>query len=107
MNQKYRKYLNAGLSCPPLSSAIGPQNLDFKCLVYNVIGYIQQIVVVIFAMSVLVIIWGIFRYIFLAQGDEKQIAESKNIMFWGIVGLFVMVSVWGLVRVVQNTFFGV
>ncbi|MEK7120516.1 MAG: hypothetical protein AAB840_00305 [Patescibacteria group bacterium] len=104
MENKIKKHLLYALSCPPLSNAIGPQNLDFKCLVYNIIGYIQQIVVVIFAMSVLIIIWGIFKYIFLAQGDEKQIDESKNVMFWGIVGLFVMVSVWGLVKVLVGTF---
>ena len=106
MMQKYKKYFNMALICLP-SGTQGPQNCDFKGLVYTIVGYIQQLVVVIFAMSVLVILWGIFKYIFWSQGDEKQIEESKNVMFWGIIALFVMVSFWGLVKALRGTFWGV
>ncbi len=37
-------------------------------------------------------------------GDETARTEARNIMIWGIIALFVMVSVWGLVNVLDDTF---
>ena len=36
-------------------------------------------------------------------GDEKGREEGKSRMIWGIIGLFVIVSMWGLVRFVGET----
>ncbi|MBM3261238.1 hypothetical protein FJY93_02360 [Candidatus Kaiserbacteria bacterium] len=33
-------------------------------------------------------------------------ADLGKVMLWGIIGLFVMVSIWGIIRLVQNTLFG-
>jgi hypothetical protein len=30
------------------------------------------------------------------------LAGAKNLMIWGLVSLFVMVSVWGIVRLAQD-----
>jgi len=49
--------------------------------------------------------WGIALFIF-QSGDEKKVEEGKSKMKWGIVALFVMVSVWGLVSVLQNDIVG-
>lgn len=97
-----------GLDGKPIGAEIfGPlQNCDFKSLVNLLIYYIEQAIVVIFALSVLVFIWGVFQYTVLAQGDERKTVEAKNVIFYGIIGLFVMASVWGLVRILVNTFFG-
>ena len=43
----------------------------------------------------------VFRYI--ASDDAKK-AERKNAMIRGLVGLFVAVSVWGIVKIAQNVF---
>lgn len=41
---------------------------------------------------------------FIAAGDDtKQKDEKKQQIFWGVIGLFVIVSIWGLVGVVQTT----
>jgi hypothetical protein len=101
---RLKKYLNA-LICLPYGTS-GPQNCTLKALVYTVIGYIEQIIVVIFALSTLTFIWGVFQYTVAAQGDEKKTAEAKNVIFYGTIGLFVMVSVWGILKVIQKTFFG-
>jgi len=77
----------------------------FKGLVYAFVDILGMVVPVIFALSMIVFMWGIFKYIFLSGGDEKQIAESRNIIFYGVIGIFVMVSVWGLVNFVTRTFF--
>lgn len=55
------------------------------------------------ALSVIVFIWGVLKYISGAD-DETKRTEGRNFMIYGIIGLFVMVSVWGLVQVLQGTF---
>jgi hypothetical protein len=44
---------------------------------------------------------GLIRYI-TAGGDADKRAEARGIMIWGVVILFVMVSVWGLVGILGN-----
>ncbi len=66
----------------------------------NLVAVITPIIV---ALALLFFFWGLAKYI-LNAGDETAKAEGRNIMIWGIIALFVMVSVWGLVQVLNNTF---
>lgn len=74
-----------------------------KDIIYNfVIGcVISRTVYLIMAVAVVVFLYGIFKFI-RSEGDDKQ--GGKELMFWGIVGLFVMITLWGLVGILQNTF---
>ena len=66
----------------------------------NIIGYA---IVLLIAIAVLVFIIGILKYI--ARGDEEEERKkAKNLMIYGIISLFVMVSVWGLVNILAETF---
>lgn len=61
------------------------------------------IIPILIGVGVVVFFYGIVKYI-LGQGDMGKQKEARGLMVWGIVALFVMVSVWGLVKVLQNTF---
>jgi len=52
---------------------------------------------VVVGIALLGFFWGLAQFIF-AQGDTEKKTDAKKTMIWGIVALFVMVSVWGLVR---------
>ena len=58
---------------------------------------------IVVAIALLGFFWGLVKFIF-AQGNEESKADGKKIMIWGVVALFVMVSVWGLVRFIGNAF---
>ena len=55
---------------------------------------------IIIGLALLYFTWGVVKFI---KSDGKDREEGKQVMFWGVVGLFVMVCVWGLVSVVGNT----
>ena len=59
--------------------------------------------VVIFGIALVFFLWGLAKFILVA-GDEKKIQEGKNLMIWGIVAIFVMVSIWGIIRALQVIF---
>ena len=48
----------------------------------------------VFALALLFFFWGVAKYIWSA-GDAKE--EGKQIMVWGVVALFVMSSIWGII----------
>jgi hypothetical protein len=57
----------------------------------------------IFMLAFLFFLWGMVQYIRNADNEKKR-QESKKFMYYGILGLTVMVSVWGIVRIVNSTF---
>ncbi|MFA6430301.1 MAG: pilin [Candidatus Paceibacterota bacterium] len=63
---------------------------------------LNKLVPFIISLAVVYFIWGVFRYA--VAGDEEKKKEAKTQIIWGIVGIFVMVSVWGLVNILQGTF---
>lgn len=73
----------------------------FEGLVNKFITLIKYVVPLIFAIALVAFLWGIFQYFF--SGAEKK-EEAKDFLLYGIIGLFIMVSVWGLVRILTGTF---
>ena len=59
---------------------------------------IALLIPVIAGLALLAFFWGLAKFIMNVSGDEKAVTEGKNLMIWGLVALFLMVSVWGLLR---------
>jgi len=64
---------------------------------------INRLIPFVIALTVLFFLWGLFRYI-MAGGDADKRKEAQGAMIWGIITLFVMVSVWGLVNILVRSF---
>lgn len=47
--------------------------------------------------------WGLVDYI---RQDKTTLEDAKKRMLWGIIGIFVLVSVWGLVYFLQTAILG-
>ncbi len=70
----------------------------------GIIGLINTIVVpVIFALAFLVFIWGVVKYFFINGDDEEKHKEGRAFIFWGILGMVVLFSVWGFVNLLLST----
>lgn len=54
------------------------------------------------AAAVVVFLYGVLKFI-TSSGDAEKRKESQGVMIWGIIGIAVMVSVWGLVRILTGT----
>ena len=63
---------------------------------------INRIIPFIIALAVLWFLVGIFRFI-TNVGDPEKRKEATGMILWGVVGLFVMVSVWGLVNILVRS----
>ena len=54
------------------------------------------------ALGVIVFVVGVIQYVI--ANDEEAKTKGRDRMIYGIIGLAVIVALWGLVRIVTNTF---
>ena len=88
--------LTVGTLAPFIANAQNVQG------VLNTVGSIVNILVILcIGGAILAFFWGLIKYI--AGGTEMK-ADGMKMMIYGIVSLFVMVSIWGLIRLLGNTF---
>ncbi len=65
---------------------------------------INPAVLVIFSAGLLVFVWGLVQFLkSLNEGGSGKSEEGKQHMLWGIVGMFIMVSVFGIIALISNT----
>ncbi|MEK7531435.1 MAG: hypothetical protein AAB545_00675 [Patescibacteria group bacterium] len=72
--------------------------------VVNILVSLMELLIGLFLLlSMLVFFWGVVKYIYLA-GLEGKTDEAKQMMMYGAIGLFVMLSLGGIIYLVQNFF---
>ena len=64
---------------------------------------IKFVVPLLFSLATVGFIWGIIQF-FLNPDNEEKRKQGKSYMIWGLIALFVMISMWGLVGVLSKTF---
>lgn len=55
---------------------------------------------ILLGVSVLVFFWGLVKFIAHAD-DEKTHEDGKQLMVWGMIAIFVMVSLWAIIGYIQ------
>jgi bacteriorhodopsin len=75
---------------------------DVNSLTYKLTNIGNTFIQILIAFAVIWIIYNVVRYIIKSDSeDRKPIGMS---ILYSIVGLFVILSIWGLVRILTNTF---
>ena len=71
------------------------------------LGIVNSVLVatipVLMVLATVVFLWGVVLYV-IAGGDEEKLERAKGFIIAGIIGLFVMIAVWGIVQAIQGTF---
>ncbi|MEK7144349.1 MAG: hypothetical protein AAB794_00585 [Patescibacteria group bacterium] len=77
---------------------------DVKSAGQLIVNTINNVLVpVLFAVAFIVFLWGAFDVFILGSNNEEVKEKGKNLMLWGLIGFFVMVSIWGLVNILTST----
>lgn len=81
---------------------------DFRAIsqfIENLISFMNSFLVpLVFAIAFLVFLWGIFKAFILGGADESKRAEGRQLMLYAIIGFLLMVSIWGIVNLLQKGF---
>lgn len=75
---------------------------DFDYIICKISGWIGASIPILISLAVAWFIWGVISYVIAKEEETKK--EGKDKMIYGIIGLLVIVSIWGLVSIVQRTF---
>jgi hypothetical protein len=87
------------LAAPLTTFAYNP---TLSNLVVKAIQYFNQAVYVIIAIAIVTFVWNIYHYFIVADPENKK--EASLYVMYSVIGLFVILSFWGLVNIVSNTF---
>jgi uncharacterized membrane protein len=71
----------------------------FICKIGSILNTIIPVLVV---LGVVYFVWGVVQYVI--ASDEEAKKTGRNRMIYGIIGLVVIVGMWGLVNIVTRTF---
>jgi FtsH-binding integral membrane protein len=66
---------------------------------------LNPLIRLMFAAAVIYFLWGVFIYIMNADSEEKRREGGQHIM-WGLIGLVIMMGVYGILRIATGTIFG-
>ena len=63
---------------------------------------INLTIIFIVGLAVFMIIYGIFGFV-THPADEEARAQGRSFIIWGIIAVFIMVSIWGIVNILLNS----
>lgn len=63
--------------------------------------WINILIPTLIGLALVVFFWGLVTYIW-GGGTDKE--KAKGLMIWGVVAIAIMVSIWGVVSLLQNVF---
>jgi hypothetical protein len=77
----------------------------------GIIGLIQfantalnDVMILFITLAIVAFFWNLVRYIFASGEGGKNRAKAMQNIIYSIVAIFVMVSVWGIIHLLQATF---
>lgn len=71
----------------------------------NAVNAARILIALAFLFALFMFAWGIVKFI-AAAGDPEKIREAKQFLLWGVIGMAVLASIFGLITFLQS-YFGV
>ena len=72
---------------------------NILCTIGDILKLIVPVVVI---LGIVYFVWGVISYVI--AGDDEAKTKGRDRMIYGIIGLAVIVAIWGLVNILINTF---
>ncbi len=87
-------------------SYCNPPTTRIDTIICRIGSYIiDPLIALLMTLALVLFIWGVIQFLVNQNnGEEAKIADGKRHMIWGIVGLVIMVSVYGLMALISRTF---
>ena len=63
---------------------------------------VNSVIPVLIALAVAYFIWGVIKYVI--SQDEESKGKGRSMMIYGLIGILVIATIWGLVGLLRNSF---
>ena len=64
---------------------------------------IDPIILLLFSAGVFLFMWGLLVFLLNADKPDKR-KTGQDHMLWGIIGVFIMATVFGIIEIILSTF---
>ncbi len=91
--------LSALIWALPLAASAQMQPL--ATLIGAIARLIGALVPILVTLALVVFLFGLVRYLW-GSGGKAELSSAKKLMKWGLIILFVMISVWGIIALMQS-----
>ncbi|OHA00467.1 MAG: hypothetical protein A3C07_01260 [Candidatus Sungbacteria bacterium RIFCSPHIGHO2_02_FULL_47_11] len=91
-------YLGTALMAPLVALA---QEDKVSPVAQNILAALNLVVTIVFILAVIVFGWGIVKLI-VAAGDPGKIKEAKGFLIWGVIGIAILASIFGIIQFLQQ-----
>ena len=81
------------------------KNSTLASVVQDLISFINLLVEVLAALALVLFFWGLIKYIYHSD-DAAARAEGRSTIMWGLIALFVLFSIFGILQILDIAFFG-
>ena len=75
---------------------------DIAYIICRIGGFINSIIPILIALGVVYFIWGVISFAIAKEEEAKK--EGRARIIYGLIALLVIVSIWGLIGILQTTF---
>jgi hypothetical protein len=102
MRKAVRGLLFAIFLFPGIALAAGaPQN--FKDLANEIVQVLNNATTDLIVLAIVIYFYGVSTSLFKGEKGRENLRQQ---IIWGIAVIFLAVSIWGVVQLLQSTFFG-
>ena len=63
---------------------------------------VEPLLLLLFGVAFVIFVWGIVEFIQNSESDDGRETGKRN-MIWGIVGMVIMLSVFGIINIIAGT----
>lgn len=89
---------------PAISYAAAPRNLvELANMLANLFNSGATFLIL---LAFILYLGGVTVFLYRKESGEVWGKEFRALILWGIAALFVMVSIWGIIKLLQETLFG-
>ena len=92
----------AASGCTALTTGSNGSTGTLTNVLCTIGNFLNSVVPVLIALGVVYFVWGVITYVI--SSDEEAKTTGRMRMIYGIIGLAVIVGMWGLVSILGNTF---
>ncbi|MEI6528753.1 MAG: hypothetical protein WCO10_03765 [bacterium] len=85
------------------AESVATKSTGYAAILGKIItNVVNPIIYLMFAVAVIYFLWGVFKFIRNSESDAAREEGGKHILF-GVLGLFIMVAVYGIIHLVIGT----
>ena len=64
---------------------------------------LNPLITLAFAVALMYFLYGVYEFIKESDSEDAR-SKGREHILWGIIGMFIMISVYGIIRVLLTTF---